>query len=75
MPDGLLQLPTPGSLFGSIVIGTIGLAAFIYGRKSQRYQPVVLGIALMVYPYFVTQTWLLYGIGAVLIAGLFVWRD
>lgn len=71
MPDAF-QLPSPANLFGSIVIGSIGLAAFIYGKKSSAPKPMVLGIALMVYPYFISQTWLLYTIGAVLTAALFL---
>jgi hypothetical protein len=34
-----------------------------------------IGVALMVYPYFIDPTWLLFTIGAALTAALFVFRD
>jgi drug/metabolite transporter (DMT)-like permease len=36
---------------------------------------MVCGVALMVYPYFVDNTWLLLGIGAVLCIAPFVIRE
>lgn len=66
---------TPGNLFGSILFGAIGLAAFVYGKKAGSLKPVILGIALMAYPYFVSETWLMFTIGSALTAGLFMWRD
>jgi hypothetical protein len=62
---------TPASLFGSIIFGAVGMAAFVYGKKAGLINPILFGGALMAYPYFVTQTWLLYGIGIVL-TGLLV---
>jgi hypothetical protein len=68
-------MPSPASLFASILFGAIGLGAFIFGKKSSRWQPMVLGVALMGYPYFVSQTWLLYAVGGALCAGLYLFRD
>jgi apolipoprotein N-acyltransferase len=70
-----LTLPSPAYIFGSILFGLIGLAAFRHGRKSGRKPALWLGVALMVYPYLVSPTWLLYTVGAALCAGLFVARD
>ena len=36
---------------------------------------MALGIALMVYPYFVPEIGMVYAIGGVLCAALFFWRD
>lgn len=66
---------TAANLFGQILFGAIGLAAFIYGKKQSSFRAMILGVAIMAYPYFVTETWLLYTIGIVLTALLFVWRD
>jgi len=74
MPDGL-SLPTPGSLFGMIVFGAIGMAAFVYGKKNAQAKPMIIGVALMAYPYFVPEGWLLYLIGAALTASLFLFHD
>jgi hypothetical protein len=43
----------PTSLFTSLVIGSIGLGFFQYGRKQRRAPHLAVGILLMVYPYFV----------------------
>jgi hypothetical protein len=65
----------PTTLFGSLLFGAIGLAAFIYGKRMVLYKPMVIGIVLMAYPYFVAQTWLLYAVGCALCLGLFVFRE
>ena len=64
-------LPSPAYIFGAIVFGIIGFAAYRYGKKVQRKATKWLGVALMVYPYAISQTWLLYVVGAALCAGLF----
>lgn len=66
---------TPGALFASMLFGSIGIGAFIYGKKTGTLRPLVLGIVLMVYPYFVSQLALLYGVGIALTAALFLFRE
>jgi hypothetical protein len=68
-------MPTPAELFGLILFGAIGLAAFLYGKKAALWKPTVIGLVLMVYPYFVAQTWLLYTLGGALCMALFLFRD
>lgn len=68
------ELPSPAYIFGAIVFGIIGLFAFRYGRKNERRITMWLGVALMVYPYAISSTWLMYVVGAVLCAGLFLER-
>lgn len=68
----LLQLPTPGNVFGQILIGAIGMAAFVYGKNTHKGKPMVIGIVMMTYGFFVSETWMLYGIGAALTAALFI---
>lgn len=70
-----LQLPSPAYLMGAIVFGMIGFAAYRYGKRADRQLPRWIGVALMLYPYAVSQTWLLYVIGATLCAGLFLDRS
>lgn len=67
-------MPSPSALFASMFFGIVGFAAFIYARNTRTWHPLVIGIALMVFPYFIEQTWLLYTIGCALCAGLFVFR-
>ncbi|MGE5095275.1 MAG: hypothetical protein ACM3SO_09055 [Betaproteobacteria bacterium] len=70
-----MDLPGPGALFGSLFFGVVGFAAFMYGRKQARFSPLLIGTALMVYPYFVSGAWLLWSIGLALCASLYVFRD
>lgn len=70
-----MQLPSPADLFGSLLFGVIGLAAFVYGKKNAHFVPMILGFVLMVYPYFVSQTWLLYAIGCALTVGIWLFRN
>ena len=44
----------PGLLLLSLVPSGIGFVLFVYGKKQQRIAQLVAGIALMVYPYFVS---------------------
>jgi hypothetical protein len=51
-----------------LLFGSIGLGFCIYGRKQRAPVPLVCGLVLMVFPYFVSNTLMLVGVGAVLIA-------
>ena len=57
-----------------VIFGTIGLCAFIYGKKNSSLKPLMLGVALMAYPYFITGTLGLYLVGIILSALLYFWR-
>jgi hypothetical protein len=65
----------PAALFGSLLFGAIGFAAFAYGRKMAAWKPVAIGLALMVYPYLVSGTWVIYAIGCALCVALYVLRE
>ncbi len=70
-----LTLPGPGYLIGAIIFGIIGIAAYRYGKKTSRGYPKWIGISLMLYPYAVSQTWLLYVVGVGLCAALYFLRE
>jgi hypothetical protein len=55
-------------LLWGLLFGSIGLGFVIYGRKQRAPVPLVCGLALMVFPYFVSNTLLLIGIGIVICA-------
>lgn len=67
------ELPSPAYIVGSILFGIAGIAAYRYGKREGRRLSKWLGVALMLYPYAIEQTWLLYVVGAALCAG--VWID
>ena len=56
------------SLLWGLLFGSAGLGFFLYGKKQQAVVPLLCGLALMVFPYFVSNTILLVTIGAVLTA-------
>ena len=62
-------------LFAGLIFGSIGFVAFVYGKKQASLKLMILGAALMAYPYFVPQTLAVYAIGTLLTAALFLWRD
>lgn len=61
-------------LAASFFFGIIGFSFFMYGKKTSKATPMLIGSILMIYPYFVTGLFLLCSIGAALIAALFLAR-
>jgi hypothetical protein len=59
---------TATSLFLGVLFGSIGFGFFIYGRKQRKVVPLLCGIVLIIVPYFVPNTLLLFFVGAVLVA-------
>ncbi|HEY8906206.1 MAG TPA: hypothetical protein VIM63_09230 [Rhodoferax sp.] len=59
-----LALPSPAYLAGSILFGILGYVVFRRGRKTSTPTLTWTGVALMLYPYVVSQTWLLWLLGA-----------
>ena len=41
------------SLLIGMIAGVFGVAYFIYGKKQQKFTPMIAGALLCVYPYFV----------------------
>lgn len=68
-------VPTPGSIFGAIIFGAIGMGAFVYGKRGGLAMPMVIGAALMLYPYFVSDGTLVFLIGAALCFLLYIFRE
>ena len=54
-------------LLWGLLFGSIGLGFFMYGRKQKAPVPLICGLALMFFPYFVSNTILLVAIGVALI--------
>lgn len=62
-------------IFAYTIFGAIGFAVFLYGKKNKFFRPMIIGVALMVYPYFVSGTFFLYFIGIAITAALYFWRE
>ena len=54
------------SLLFCVVLSLIGLGYVIYGKKQLQTMPLICGIALMIYPYFIENTVFLILIGIIL---------
>ena len=63
------------NLIAGFIFSGIGLVAFIYGKKEGSFKPLLIGAALMTYPYFLTSTFWLYAVGIGLCVLLYFWRD
>ena len=63
------------NLLGGLLFGSIGFVAFIYGKRMHVWKPMLIGLALMAYPYFVANDVAVFVIGAVATAALFLFRE
>ena len=63
------------NILGGIIFSIIGWFAFIHGKREKSMRPMVIGIVLMVYPYFVSNSFLAFAIGIALSAALYFWRE
>ena len=52
------------TLLLGLIFSSIGLGYFIYGRRQSNTVIRYVGLALMVYPYFVSDPWAIVGVGA-----------
>jgi hypothetical protein len=53
-------------LLWGLLFSSIGLGYFLYGRKQRAIVPLVCGVALVIYPYFVPNVVALVAIGVAL---------
>jgi hypothetical protein len=60
------------ALLASLVPSSIGLVAFMYGKRQGRVPHIAVGLVLMVYPYFVSNILLMFAIAGVLSLGLWL---
>lgn len=56
------------SLLIGMIAGAFGVGYFMYGKKQQKFAPMLAGVGLCVYPYFTENVFLLLSIGAALLA-------
>ncbi len=65
----------PYNLLAGLVFGTIGIGAWRYGKALDRWKPVAIGLAMMVYPYFTPRAWQTWSIGVALLVLLWFHHD
>jgi hypothetical protein len=62
---------SPANLAVLVFFSFVGVAAFVYGKKNAAPRPLVIGLALMAYGYFVSNVWMSLVVGAALTALIF----
>ena len=68
--DSGLTLPSPAWIFGCVLFSLLGIAAWRYGKAMKAPRIRWLGLALMLYGYVTSATWLLYLVGIALCVAL-----
>jgi hypothetical protein len=63
------------SLLWSLVFGSIGMGFFVYGKKQGSPAPLICGLLLMVFPYFVSNDVVMVLMGLGLIAAPYFFRN
>ena len=63
------------TLILGVVFSVIGMVAFARGRKSKRSSPLIGGMVLMVFPYFVPNPVLMGLIGGATLVGMYLFRE
>ncbi len=51
-----------------VLFGSIGIGYFVYGKRQRAVVPLCTGIALCVFPYFMTSVTMLLIVGVILVA-------
>ncbi|MBA6390851.1 hypothetical protein H4J38_08685 [Colwellia sp. BRX10-3] len=52
----------------SVLFGGIGIGYFLYGKKQKAIVPLCTGLALFVFPYFMSSVIMLLIVGVILVA-------
>jgi hypothetical protein len=55
-----------------IISGAFGLAYIVYGRRQTKFVPLIAGMGLCAYPYFIDSLAWLVAVGALLLVAPFV---
>ena len=50
----------------SVIFGAIGMGYMAYAKAQRDGRALIAGLALCIFPYFVTNTWLMILVGAVI---------
>jgi hypothetical protein len=54
-------------LIWGVIFGAIGLGFFTYGRKQKAIVPLFTGIGLFLFPYFISNVYVLVIVGVILV--------
>ena len=60
-------MSSESAILWALLFGSVGLGFLVYGRRQRKVVPLVCGLALMIYPYFISSTIVLVLVGLVLV--------
>ena len=59
-------------LLASFAVSLVGSGFFMYGKKQGRQPQIAFGVITAIYPYFITNPWLILGVFVALLGLMFV---
>jgi len=65
-------MPSGAQLLIGMMAGVFGVAYFVYGKRQAKLVPLIAGVLLCVYPYFLESVLWLSVVGILLLAAPFV---
>jgi hypothetical protein len=70
-----MDFGNPWSLFSGLLISCVGMGYFLYGKKAQKLWPLLAGLALGIYPYFISSVWLMWALALGIMGGVYMLRE
>ena len=58
-----------------LLFSSIGFGFLLYGKKQKHVPTLICGSVLLIYPYFITNTYLLIFLGVIVTAIPYFWRE
>ena len=59
----------------SVLFGSIGVGYFIYGKKQDKMIPLIAGLGLCIFPYFIPNPYAMFIVGAILTVAPWLLRE
>lgn len=60
------EFPAASTVIGWVLFGSIGTIALAYGKMKEAWPPAIMGVGLMVFPYFFPSGVAFWAIGILL---------
>jgi hypothetical protein len=64
----MFEMDSTAVLLWGMLFGAIGFGFFLYGKKQKAVVPLITGIVLCVFPYFIANVYALVIVGVILMA-------
>jgi hypothetical protein len=61
-------MESTSQLVWTMLFGSIGVGFFVYGKKQKVVMPLVTGVALLIFPYFIPNVYFMVIVGVALLA-------